>query len=47
MGCCLAVGLIGGYFIGRNVGLGFVCDRNDVLCRYMRLDRRVFEVVED
>ena len=46
MGCCLVVGLIGGYSIVRNVGLGVVCDLNDVLCRCLRVDKKVFVIRE-
>lgn len=46
MGCCLAVGLVGGVWIGVNYGQGIICDRNDVLCRYLRVDGKIFVIHE-
>ncbi|ABW32836.1 hypothetical protein [Acaryochloris marina] len=44
MVCCLVVGLVVGYFIGRNVGLGVVCDQAAPLCELGRVDGNVYRL---
>ncbi|ABW32832.1 hypothetical protein AM1_E0062 (plasmid) [Acaryochloris marina MBIC11017] len=41
MVCCFAIGLIAGYFIGRNAGLGVVCDQAEFLCKLGRVDGKI------